>query len=119
MRDRPGRKPSPSRVARAEAPRVRAKPGESTAPGREGRPASRPGRRAILLRLTAAEEAFLTEAAGSSRERARYLRRLLERDMERHRRRARAAMFATAAGDADAEEKAQRRALVRGFSNRD
>ena len=67
----------------------------------------------------AAEEAFLTEAAGSSRERARSLRRLRAREMERHRRRARAAMFAAAAVDVDAEEKAQRRALVRGFSNRD
>ena len=85
-------------------------------------PPDKPARRqrlgAILLRLTAAEDAFLAEVVGSSRERAQYFRRLLQREIERHRRLARVAMFAAAAETVDEEERTQRRALVKAFSNR-
>jgi hypothetical protein len=81
--------------------------------------AKRQGRGAVLLRLTGAENAFLAEVVPSPRERARFLHRLLSREMEHHRRLARAAMFAAAAAEVDEEEKAERRSLLSAFSNRD
>lgn len=91
----------------------------STRRAKPAKPAqTREGSRAVLLRLTAAEEAYLEEVVASQRERAQYFRYLLERDMARRRRRARAAMFAAAAGDIDEQERAERKALIGGFSNR-
>lgn len=119
----------PSTTSRKSSAARESSPSSKRAP-REGRPskaanaagaqaARRQGRGAVLLRLTGAEEAFLTEVVDSSRERARFLHGLLARAMERHRRLARAAMFAAAAAEVDEEEKAGRRVLVSGFSNRE
>jgi len=72
--------------------------------------------RQVLVRLSGDEAKFLATLV-PPRGRAKYLRRLLARDMARRERKALAAMFAAAAHDVTQGDRAERRALVGGFAN--
>lgn len=77
----------------------------------------------VLVRLSPDEARFLDSLAGTPRERAATVRRLLAAERARRERAEMAQMFAhAAAGRTEAEraqDRAERRAIARGFANHD